>query len=85
MKRKPNFSSMGGDAETERLLTTGEAAELLAVSPDTLKDWRCRWHRRGPEYIRVGGSRIRYSLQALRRYVRSRTVRTVRRQDGKDN
>lgn len=73
MKRKPDFSSMGGEAEGDRLLTTRQAAELLAVSFGTLKDWRCRWPGRGPDFVRVGGA-VRYSRQALRRYLRTRTV-----------
>ena len=64
---------MGGEAEGERLLTTQEVAEIFAVSPDTVKDWRIRWPGRGPNFIRIGGA-IRYSQEALRSYIRGRTV-----------
>jgi hypothetical protein len=58
------------------LLTTGEAAEFLAVSPLTLKDWRKRSRRVGPDFIRVERC-IRYSMQDLGRWVRSRTERVA--------
>ncbi len=57
------------------LLTPRAAAGLLAVSPDTLKFWRTRSHRGGPDFIRVGG-RIRYSLRDLCRWLEEQTVRT---------
>jgi len=58
------------------LLTEVEAANFLAVSPETLRCWR--WARRacGPDYIKLGPGRcgqIRYSFEALRRFVRERT------------
>jgi hypothetical protein len=45
----------------------------LAVAVDTLKWWRCRLHRSGPPFIRVGGH-VRYRLGHLRAYLESRTV-----------
>ena len=63
---------MGGIQE-DRLLRTREAAEFLAVAVDTLKFWRCRLHRSGPPFIRVGGH-VRYRLRHLEHYLQSRTV-----------
>jgi hypothetical protein len=63
--------------EGDCLLRTGAAAEFLAVSLGTLKFWRVRSHRAGPDFIRVG-SGVRYSLAELRRYLKRRTVRVRR-------
>ena len=77
MKHKPDFSSLQSPdrrIESDCLLTTRDAARLLAIGVGTMKFWRCRKHDAGPDFIRVGG-RIRYSPEALRRYIRMRTVR----------
>jgi hypothetical protein len=64
-----------GPIQQGRLLTTQEAAAVLAISPATLRWWRTRWARvPGPDYVLVG-SRPRYSLQALHRYLSRRIVR----------
>lgn len=60
-----------------RLLTTQEAAQLLAISPETLKWWRRRGQRTGPDFIRLG-KRVRYSLQGLNSYLNRRTVGSTR-------
>jgi len=80
MKRKPNFPNFPPVAdipEGERLLRPREVAELLSVSMGTIRGWRSRNPRtgEGPEFIRVGGLRVRYSLRALREYLSERTVR----------
>jgi hypothetical protein len=78
MKRKPdfpNFPPTAGVSEEDCLLTGHDVARLLGVSPDTVVDWRCRYPERGPDFIRVGAGRIRYSLGAVRKYLNERTVR----------
>jgi excisionase family DNA binding protein len=44
------------------LLTTAEAAERLGISVSELTAWR--WQRRGPKFVRHGGS-IRYPEDAV--------------------
>lgn len=53
------------------LLTPAEVVEMLQVSPDTLKTWRAR--QKGPPYIKVETA-IRYDEEALRQWLRDRTV-----------
>ena len=71
--RLPDLDSPVGGIQEDRLLRTGEAAVFLGVAVDTLKWWRCRLHRSGPPFIRVGGH-VRYRLGHLRAYLESRTV-----------
>jgi excisionase family DNA binding protein len=59
--------------EATPLLRTAEAARLLAISPDTLKDWRQRRRRAGPAFIRVG-RRVRYQIEDLAAYLRRHRV-----------
>ena len=80
MRRKPDFSSVplnAGITEEDCLLTSRDVARLLAVSPDTLKGWRSRNPRTGtgPEFIRLGGLRVRYSFRAVHEYLSKATVR----------
>jgi hypothetical protein len=70
----PHVWATRGLAEEDCLLTTRETARLLAISPNTLKYWRVRAHRAGPDFIRIE-RRVRYSLKHLRRYLGDRTVR----------
>lgn len=46
------------------LLTTEEAAAFLAMSPDTLRTWRCRG--RGPAYVTISARNIRYRVDDLK-------------------
>jgi hypothetical protein len=68
MKHRPALNF-----EEAPLLTTYDVAQILGLSPLTLRSWRKRSLRDGPSFIRVG-RRIRYSIQDLQRYIRSRTV-----------
>jgi hypothetical protein len=56
------------------LLSTQQAADILGISFWTLQYWRTRTDREGPDFIRLG-KRVKYSIQALRRFARARTVR----------
>lgn len=46
------------------LFTTEEAAAFLAMSPETLRTWRCRG--RGPAYITVSARNVRYRVDDLK-------------------
>ena len=69
------------------LLTTEQAARILAISPNTLKWWRVRRYRSGPDFIRLGrgGGRIRYSQQALMAYLRKQTISCKEQTEGLGN
>ena len=54
-----------------RLLTQEDAAAFLCLAPKTLARWR--WAGRGPRFVKLG-SAVRYSLDALERYVREGEV-----------
>jgi hypothetical protein len=56
------------------MLNTREAAILLDVEPSTLAAWRHQ--RRGPDYIRMGGS-IRYRRDAIEKWVEASTVKAA--------
>lgn len=51
------------------LLTTREAAMVLGISQRTLEDWH--HHRRGPPYIRVSRTMVRYRRSDLDRWIES--------------
>ena len=50
------------------LLTTKQAAEILATPEGTLKRWRAEG--RGPSWIKLEGS-IKYDLADVQRYIES--------------
>ncbi len=52
------------------LYRTEEAAARLSVKPATLEAWRTRGE--GPEFVKLGKA-VRYSAEAIERYVKSRT------------
>ena len=56
---------------TQKLLRTREAAEILQVSPATLRYWRMVGT--GPDYFRVGSS-VRYDAGDLQRYLETNRV-----------
>lgn len=53
------------------LLTTAEAAKILRVGVNTLKDWR--YYKTGPDYIKVG-CQVRYREAALEAWLQQQTV-----------
>jgi DNA-binding transcriptional regulator YdaS (Cro superfamily) len=56
-----------------KLLTQGEAAELLGVSPSTLNCWRAQ--RRGPAFVRLSTRRcVRYKPEDLRRWIEAHRI-----------
>ena len=70
-----HFTTPVGTVGDPALLNPYDAAQFLGLSPETLKSWRKRSQRIGPNFIRVG-RRIRYSWKDLRHYLRRRTVRS---------
>ena len=48
------------------LLTTKEAAEMLRLSPETLRSWRREGI--GPDYMRIGPWKIFYALEEIERF-----------------
>jgi predicted DNA-binding transcriptional regulator AlpA len=58
----------------ERLLTTPEAAKLLALSPRTLEDYRLR-EGSGPPYVTLARNAVRYRMTSLLAWVSERERR----------
>jgi predicted DNA-binding transcriptional regulator AlpA len=50
-------------SDTDRFLTTNEAAELLKLAPVTLEQWR--WRGCGPPFVRFGRA-VRYRVTDVR-------------------
>lgn len=63
---------MSVDTRPKELLSEREAAEYLAISPATLRTWRCIGQPTLP-FVRVGGA-IRYRRSDLESWVEERTV-----------
>lgn len=63
------------EALGNRLLRANEVAQILGLSVDTLKVWRRASQRTGPDFIKLSRHCVRYSAQALQRYLSGRTVR----------
>lgn len=58
------------DDDRNALLTERQAADLLNLSPRTLAAWRLRG--RGPSFLRIGKTCVRYRLRDLDKWVESR-------------
>lgn len=56
----------------ERLLTEDEAAELLAIKPQTLSVWRTN-KRYALKYVKCGRL-VRYKLSDVQAFIESRTI-----------
>lgn len=54
------------------LLTTEQAGEFLAVSPETLRTWRCRG--RGPAFVVISGRSVRYRVEDLKAWADAHLV-----------
>ena len=60
---------MTKDTNNERdLLTTEQAADILAMSPKTLAKWRCTGETPDLKHIKIGG-RVRYMMGDLTAYI----------------
>jgi predicted site-specific integrase-resolvase len=60
----------------DSLLTPQEVAAILRIETQTLAKWRT--HGRGPEFVAINGSAIRYRQSALDRYLNENTLRMTR-------
>lgn len=60
----------------ERFLTEKQAADLLQISRATLAAWR----REGvaPDHVLLGSKSVRYSLQAIERWVGEQSAERVK-------
>jgi DNA-binding transcriptional MerR regulator len=56
---------------TQRYLTSDEAAELLRVTPQTLRQQR--WRGSGPPFVRLDG-RVLYAADDVARWLAARRV-----------
>ncbi len=65
------------DGKSIGLLNEAEAAQYLAVAPQTLSNWRSQGI--GPVHVCVGKRRIAYRLQDLERWVEQNAVEPQRR------
>jgi predicted site-specific integrase-resolvase len=55
----------------DKLYTSKETAELLAVALSTLATWRSQG--KGPRYIKLGGA-VRYCMDDVTKYVEQRQM-----------
>lgn len=69
-----NFEKIPND-----LITASQAAEVLGVSTNTLKTWRCRNPNLG--YYRGHNRDIRYSLKECKQYYQRSFQRVVPKPD----
>jgi hypothetical protein len=69
---KPAEPSGSPASPLSRLLTEGEAAELLGVTPQTLSIWRCT-RRYSLAWIKCGRL-VRYKLKDIEKFIESRRV-----------
>ena len=58
----------------ENLLNTKQAAELLRLVPGTLRNWRRR--KRGPKFIKISRSLVRYRPEHLEEFLSENAVET---------
>ncbi len=59
--------------ETDRLLSTEKAAELLSIPASTLSKWRSTGQVRIP-FVKIG-RQIKYRTTDLRRFIESSTIK----------
>jgi hypothetical protein len=53
--------------ENDYFVNDVEAAKILSVSPQTMRNWRC--NRKGPAYTKHGARMVRYHVQDLLDYM----------------
>jgi predicted DNA-binding transcriptional regulator AlpA len=66
-----------GDSKPKRevLLTTGQAAEMLAIQRETLADWRVQG--RGPRFLQLSLRCIRYRRSDVEKWIAQRERRST--------
>ncbi|MBK6900184.1 MAG: helix-turn-helix domain-containing protein [bacterium] len=58
---------------SESLITTQEAASMLAIKPGTLATWRSEGRSPIP-FVRIGGRVVRYRLSDIQAYIEGHGV-----------
>jgi excisionase family DNA binding protein len=69
-KRVVSFGAQGQEEPVDRLLTVGEAAELLSCSKSSLNKWRITGN--GPRFVYIG-NRVRYRASELINFINRHT------------
>lgn len=57
---------------TANLITSSQAAELLGVSEQCLRNWR-HLGTRGPKFVKLGGRSVRYRQSDIEAWVEANT------------
>lgn len=68
----PSQTIVAATPPIDPMLTTYQAAELLRVSPETMKKWRQR--HKGPVFVRFDGGVVRYPLSSILHYLKEHTI-----------
>ena len=70
-----------GDSNSNTTLNTAQAAELMGISPATLRGWKAQ--RIGPPFIQLSPRCVRYDERDIRQYVNERRVVPCVRETGR--
>jgi predicted DNA-binding transcriptional regulator AlpA len=65
-------SRQAASVELPQLLSTKQAAQILGLSPMTLRIWRVAGRKVGLGYVKVGPRIVRYERSEIARFLRSR-------------
>jgi predicted DNA-binding transcriptional regulator AlpA len=57
----------------DKYLTDAQAAEIMGLAVQTLRNWRC--NRRGPKFFKIGRA-VRYSQEAIQQFMDNNVVET---------
>jgi predicted site-specific integrase-resolvase len=49
----------------EKLLDEDEVADIIGISPHTLRSWRVHGRQRGPRFLKVSARCVRYRVEAV--------------------
>lgn len=63
------ISASASPAIPKNLLDTAAVAEILGITPGTLRKWRCKGI--GPAYVRLSHSKVRYRVVDLDKWIKS--------------
>ena len=61
--------------DPDRLIDERAAAEMLGISPDTLRNQRCRGD--GPRFVRLSARCIRFEVAEILKYIAERRVKST--------
>jgi predicted DNA-binding transcriptional regulator AlpA len=79
-----NSQTTGGTKNRERhkfmkhriLLSSEDVANILGLSPATIRDWR--WQRIGPPFLAISARCVRYDQAKLEEWIEQQTVEPIR-------